>query len=272
MTTTGSTPTNIPNPLPVPIRDALRTALLDAPPPEATLVHHGLTALTAVTLAWLDTLAPLHDHPTDDDPRKVIRTTLIDLLSTDQHPAASPATLTAVRQARQDEAERSTDPETDSSVGRHAPAPHRHAALSRALGLISTELHDAHPAGQPDPTVLHTGLTTLAAIALAWLDTLPTPDTDPPPPDTLLADLDTVLGTDPHARPQVLLTRLADYKPRHYQAWTLTDLTHALTPYGITPLRHQGRLVIQAADITRARTHHPTTREGSPERPEAEPF
>ncbi|MBV9140042.1 MAG: hypothetical protein JO115_03850 [Pseudonocardiales bacterium] len=188
--------------------------------------------------------------------RDAIRSALFDLLTTDQHPAASPDTLTAVADTRQGLTARYTDPDNDSSVGPHTPAPHRHAALSRALGLIGGELLDAGPTGQPDPTVLHHGLTTLAAVALAWLDTLPTPDDSPPAPETLLADIDSVLGFEHHVHPQVLLRLLASYDHERYARWTLDDLTSTLAHYGITPVDIQGQLVIDVHDITQARTHH----------------
>jgi hypothetical protein len=197
--------------------------------------------------------------------RDALRSALLDLLTPDQHPAATPTTLTAVSQARQGLAERYTDPDHDSPVGRCTHPSCRLAGLTHALGLLGSELLDAGPPGQPDPTAMHHGLTTLTAVALAWLDTLPTPDTDPPAPETLLADIDSVLGFEAHVPLQVLLTRLADYDRERYARWTVSDLTHALAPYGITPVRRQGRLVINATDIARARTHHTTTRERGPE-------
>jgi hypothetical protein len=115
--------------------------------------------------------------PTNADAvtREAVRAALIELLTTtDQHHhAATRATLTAVGDTRRVLAElhRAHDP-----AARHAPDHDRHAALSSALGDIGRALLTTHP--HPDPTRLRAGLTVLAAVALGWLDTLPTTTTD----------------------------------------------------------------------------------------------
>ncbi|MGB6165665.1 MAG: hypothetical protein WBF75_24440 [Pseudonocardiaceae bacterium] len=110
--------------------------------------------------------------------RETVRTSLIQLLSTDQHPgaatlAATPLTLAAIADTRRDLA---------ALHGRHNPAAHhthdsdRHAALSAALGDIAKALLTTHHHRHTDPWRLRAGLTVLATVALAWLDTLPHPD------------------------------------------------------------------------------------------------
>ena len=114
-----------------------------------------------------------------------VRTALIELLTTGQHHhAATPTTLTQVGHARRTLAELHP---THNPAGHYAGNPDRHAALSSALGDIARALLSAHPRREPDTTQLRAGLTVLAAVALAWLDTLPTPnehdDPDPYPDD-----------------------------------------------------------------------------------------
>jgi hypothetical protein len=100
-----------------------------------------------------------------------VRTALIDLLTTGQHhDAASAATLRAVGTTRTHLVELHQH-SRHNPVARHAQAEDRHAALSSALGdiartLLADRRHD-------HCTPLRAALTTLAAIALAWLDTLP---------------------------------------------------------------------------------------------------
>jgi hypothetical protein len=105
-----------------------------------------------------------------------VRTALIDLLTTGQHhDAATTTTLRAVgatRSALLELHQRSRH----NPVAHHAQADDRHAALSSALGdiartLLADRRHDYS-------TELRAGLTTLAAVALAWLDTLPHPTPD----------------------------------------------------------------------------------------------
>lgn len=106
-----------------------------------------------------------------------VRTALVELLTTGQHHhAATPTTLTQVGRARQtlDELHRTRNP-----VSRYATDEDRHVALSSALGDIAHALLTARPSHAPDPTELRAGLTTLTAIALAWLDTLPAPTERP---------------------------------------------------------------------------------------------
>jgi S-DNA-T family DNA segregation ATPase FtsK/SpoIIIE len=81
----------------------------------------------------------------------------------------------------------------------------------------------------------------------------PTPDDGPGLVDPL-ADIATVLGTDPRLRTQVVLTRLAEHNPEHYEGWSFTDLKNALEEYGIAPIKSHGVMVIAADDITQALT------------------
>jgi hypothetical protein len=103
-----------------------------------------------------------------------VRAALIDLLTTGQHhDAATTATLRAVGATRSALVELHQF-SRHNPVRRHALADDRHAALSSALGDIArTLLADRRHAYS---TELRAGLTTLAAVTLAWLDTLPHPD------------------------------------------------------------------------------------------------
>jgi hypothetical protein len=109
-----------------------------------------------------------------------VRVALVELLTTGQHHhAATPTTLAAVGHTRRGLATRhpAHDP-----AGHFAYDHDRHAALSSALGDITTALLTARYHRHPDPTRLRAGLSALAAIALGWLDILPTPpgeNTDP---------------------------------------------------------------------------------------------
>nr|MDQ3762433.1 hypothetical protein [Actinomycetota bacterium] len=49
------------------------------------------------------------------------------------------------------------------------------AALTAALGAVGTALFGAAPGRPLNTAALHTALRELAAVALGWLDTLPTP-------------------------------------------------------------------------------------------------
>ncbi len=103
--------------------------------------------------------------------RDAVSVALIELLSTSEHPdAATSATLAAIADTRRDLAalHGPNDP-----VARYAPERDRHAPLSSALGDISKALLAAYPYHHTDPWRLRAGLTVLAAVALAWLDTLP---------------------------------------------------------------------------------------------------
>jgi DNA segregation ATPase FtsK/SpoIIIE, S-DNA-T family len=82
----------------------------------------------------------------------------------------------------------------------------------------------------------------------------PQTETGPEPVDAL-ADIATVLGTDRRTRTQVLLTRLAEHNPTHYEGWTFTDLKTTLATHGIEPGKSHGVMVIDADDITHALTH-----------------
>jgi hypothetical protein len=110
-----------------------------------------------------------------------VRVALIELLTTGQHHhAATPTTLATIGQARQELAalHRAHDP-----AGYFAHDHDRHTALSSALGDIGTALLTARPHNHPDPAHLRTGLSVLAALALGWLDALPTPDPPHQDPD-----------------------------------------------------------------------------------------
>ena len=104
--------------------------------------------------------------------RHAVRTTLIELLVPGERSGtASTATLDAVAEARRDLAALHGP---RNPTAHHAPDHDRHTALSAALGDIGKALL-AHPHQHPEPWRLRTGLSVLAAITLAWLDTLPHP-------------------------------------------------------------------------------------------------
>jgi hypothetical protein len=106
---------------------------------------------------------------------EAVRTALIDLLTTGpHHDAATTATLRAVAATRTRLAQHTG---RNRPVARYALAEDRHTALSSALGDIAHALRTERPI--PDYPQLYTGLSTLAAVALAWLDALPHPDDDP---------------------------------------------------------------------------------------------
>jgi hypothetical protein len=110
-----------------------------------------------------------------------VRVALVELLTTGQHHhAATPSTLTTIGQARRELAalHRAHDP-----AGYFAHDQDRHAALSSALGDIGAALFGARPHRHPDPARLRAGLGVLAAVALGWLDALPTPDPPREDPD-----------------------------------------------------------------------------------------
>ncbi|MBV8996817.1 MAG: hypothetical protein JO287_24630, partial [Pseudonocardiales bacterium] len=70
---------------------------------------------------------------------------------------------------------------TRDPAARYAPPERRLAALTAALGATGEGLFAAVPGRPLHTAALHAGLCELAAIALGWLDTLPTPpdhDTD----------------------------------------------------------------------------------------------
>jgi hypothetical protein len=103
-----------------------------------------------------------------------VRTALIDLLTTGQHHnAATTATLRAVGATRTALVELHQCSRRN-PVAHYASVEDRHAALSSALGDTARALLVEH--SFPDTTLLWAGLTTLAAVALAWLDTLPHPN------------------------------------------------------------------------------------------------
>jgi hypothetical protein len=103
--------------------------------------------------------------------RETVRLALIELLSTGEHPgAATPATLTAIADTRHDLAALHG---LNNPAAHYAPESDRHAALSSALGDIGKALLTTRHHRYTDAWRLRAGLTVLAAIALAWLDTLP---------------------------------------------------------------------------------------------------
>lgn len=109
--------------------------------------------------------------PTTDT--AAVRAALVELLTTGQHHhAAPPTTLAAIGATRAalDHTHGTRDP-----AARYAPSERRLAALTAALGAVGTVLADADPYNQLNITILRAGLCDLAAIALGWLDTLPTP-------------------------------------------------------------------------------------------------
>jgi len=102
-----------------------------------------------------------------------VRAALVELLTTGQHHhAATPATLAAIGATRAalDQTHGTRDP-----AARYAPPERRLVALTAALGAIGTALADADPWNHLNTTILRAGLCDLAAVALGWLDTLPTP-------------------------------------------------------------------------------------------------
>jgi hypothetical protein len=108
-----------------------------------------------------------------------VRIALIDLLTTGQHhDAATTATLRAIGTTRTHLAALHQH-NRHNPIARYAQSEDRHAALSSALGDTARALLAEQPF--PDITLLRAGLTTLAAVALAWLDTLPHPN--PADPD-----------------------------------------------------------------------------------------
>ena len=98
-----------------------------------------------------------------------VRVALLELLGTGRHHhAATPATLATVGQARQSLGIRlGADDPTAAHTGEHR----RLAALTRALGEVSTALFTAWLAdATPDSLTLRAPLADLAALALGWLD------------------------------------------------------------------------------------------------------
>ncbi|MBV9013063.1 MAG: hypothetical protein JO272_13620 [Pseudonocardiales bacterium] len=104
-----------------------------------------------------------------------VRAALIELLTTQHYDAATTCTLRAVGEMRTNLIElhrrRHHNP-----IAHHATAQDRLIALNSALGQIADALLTQRP--HPDIPQLHDGLTVLTALALAWLDTLPHPDTN----------------------------------------------------------------------------------------------
>ncbi|MEV5712433.1 FtsK/SpoIIIE domain-containing protein [Amycolatopsis mediterranei] len=67
-----------------------------------------------------------------------------------------------------------------------------------------------------------------------------------------LADVAAVLDGAKRVRTQVVLNRLARHDPGEYGQWTFRDLTAALAPYGIAPVKSDGNKVIRADDVAAA--------------------
>jgi len=82
----------------------------------------------------------------------------------------------------------------------------------------------------------------------------PTPDTAPDHDGSglvdPLADIAHVLGTEARLRTQMVLTRLAEHNPDHYEGWTFTYLTTTPENYGIAPVNSHVVIVITPDDIT----------------------
>lgn len=127
-----------------------------------------------------------------------VRTALIELLTAGPRTfgAATPATLHAIGATRT-ALTTTHHANTHNPLTLHAADRDRHLALTRVLGHIAhtllhpqdpdlAEIHDLNPR-QADLVELHSHLTTLAAITLAWLDTLPAL---PQPPDDPWDDAD----------------------------------------------------------------------------------
>lgn len=85
----------------------------------------------------------------------------------------------------------------------------------------------------------------------------------PAEPDHL-ADIAEALGGQRRVRTQVVLTRLAEHDPDHYEGWTFADLKAALGEYGVEPVKSDGVMVVRADDIAQTLTErdHDTDSEG----------
>jgi S-DNA-T family DNA segregation ATPase FtsK/SpoIIIE len=112
-------------------------------------------------------------------------------------------------------------------------------------------------------------VTPVVTRAMAGIDQLrrtgATPDPiEPPAKVDHLADIAAVLGADRRVRTQVVLTRLAEHDPDHYEGWTFADLRAALAGYGVEPVKSDGVMVVRADDITQALTerNHTADSEG----------
>ncbi|MGH3903082.1 MAG: hypothetical protein ACRDTE_02610 [Pseudonocardiaceae bacterium] len=111
--------------------------------------------------------------------RDAVHAALLELLTTGQHHhhAATPDTLSAVGDTRRILA---AEHGTGDPAGRDAPDERRLAALTQALGETAAALAELDESPwAPDPAQLLAALTELAALTLAWLDTLPPHDPDP---------------------------------------------------------------------------------------------
>ncbi len=103
--------------------------------------------------------------------------------------------------------------------------------ITRAMTEI-TELRRTYPTPNPSPD--DAGLCT-------WIP---------------LADIATVLGHfEARLLTQMVLTRLAELNPYHYESCTFTDLKTSLDLYGIAPVKSHGVMVIAADNITQALTY-----------------
>ncbi|MCR6490146.1 FtsK/SpoIIIE domain-containing protein [Amycolatopsis sp. OK19-0408] len=67
-----------------------------------------------------------------------------------------------------------------------------------------------------------------------------------------LADVAAVLDGEKRVRTQVVLNRLARHDPGEYGEWTFRDLTAALAPHGVGPVKSDGNKVIRADDVAAA--------------------
>jgi S-DNA-T family DNA segregation ATPase FtsK/SpoIIIE len=67
-----------------------------------------------------------------------------------------------------------------------------------------------------------------------------------------LADVAAVLDGQKRVRTQVILNRLSRHDPGEYGEWTFRDLTAALAPHGVAPVKSDGNKVIRADDVAAA--------------------
>ncbi|MFE9553216.1 FtsK/SpoIIIE domain-containing protein [Streptomyces sp. NPDC006703] len=67
-----------------------------------------------------------------------------------------------------------------------------------------------------------------------------------------LADIAAVLADAPRMRSDEIRQRLAERNPGEYRAWTASDLTQALEPFGAAPYKSHGVMVISRARVLEA--------------------
>jgi hypothetical protein len=132
---------------------------------------------------------------------EAVRTTLVELLTLGQHHyAATPRTLTLIGNARRNLAQHYGA--AHNPAGLCATDHERLTALGTGMGDLATTLHINPPPYSPDPTELRASLSFLAAVALGWLDTLPSPPQSfPTPQDTSPAPDQSHIDEDDDAHP-----------------------------------------------------------------------